>query len=160
MEEQVVTLFVYKSDRCAKLVKDLYEAIRLSKKRVRIRVVRANIRNPDEFPAFLEYLGELYGSQYVSEYKRYGVEKLPALVVGSAKVFEGYFPSKEELVELLTPSSKPTAEEIEPEARKEEVKVGRSRGCEGCIFYEKASSRCVLLRLSVRDPESPPCGRR
>lgn len=162
--EAPVILFVYKSDKCAQLVKDLYEVVRASGRRVKIRVVRAKIRSPDEFPAFLTYLEELYGPHYVSEYKRYGIEKLPALVVGGVKLFEGYFPSREELAELLAKEGVTPPKPPEPERRAPpsppRAAPARRAGCRGCVFYLESSSRCTLLHIRVEDPENPPCGRR
>lgn len=155
---EAVTLFVYQSDKCAQLVKDLYEVLRSSGKAAKIRVIRAKISNPAEFPAFLDYLEELYGPQYVSEYRKYGVGKLPALVVGGAKVFEGYFPSKEELAELLGAPPKPA--QPKP-AEPQRVPPPAPRGsCRGCVFFNEAESKCVLLRTRVEDPGAPPCKRR
>lgn len=156
--EEAVTLFVYQGDKCAQLVKDLYEVLRSSGKAAKIRVIRAKISNPAEFPAFLDYLEELYGPQYVSEYRKYGVGKLPALVVGSAKVFEGYFPSKEELAELLGAPPKPAQPKpAEPQRVPPPAPRG---GCRGCVFFDEAGSKCVLLRTRVEDPQAPPCKRR
>ncbi len=156
--EEAVTLFVYQSDRCAQLVKDLYEVLRSSGRAAKIRVIRAKISNPAEFPAFLDYLEELYGPQYVSEYRKYGVGKLPALIVGGTKVFEGYFPSKEELTELLGVSPKPVQPRpVEPQRVPPPAPRG---GCRGCVFFSEAESKCVLLRIRVEDPGTPPCKRR
>jgi hypothetical protein len=162
-EEQVV-LFVYRGERCAQLVKDVYEVLRSSGRRARIRVVRANIQSPEEFPAFLEYLGELYGRQYVEEYEKYRVRKLPALVVGGVKLFEGVFPTREELAEMLgaakpAPAAAPSqpAPEAKPAQRAEPRPAGRS--CTGCVFFDRSASRCLLLRVRVEDPARPPCGR-
>jgi len=163
-EEQVV-LFVYRGDRCAQLVKDVYEVLKSSGRRARIRVVRANIQSPEEFPAFLEYLGELYGRQYVEEYEKYGVRKLPALVVGGVKLFEGAFPSREELAEMLgaakpaPPQRGPPAPEpkLPPAAQGPELKPA-GKSCTRCVFFDRSTSRCLLLRVRVEDPGRPPCG--
>lgn len=159
-----LTLFVYKSEKCAQLVKDLYEVVKSSGRRLKIRVVRAKIRSPDEFPAFLTYLEEIYGPHYVSEYKKYGIEKLPALVVGGVKLFEGYFPSREELAELLAREglARPQPREEPRPAPPSPMPAARVRraGCRGCIFYLETSSRCTLLHVRVESPENPPCGGR
>jgi len=171
--EESIVVFVYKGDRCAQLVKDVYEVLRGSGRKARIRVVRANIQSPEEFPAFLEYLGELYGKQYVEEYEKYGVKKLPALVVGGVKLFEGAFPSREELAEILgatkpAPPQQPLLQPAPPQpspepkpspARKLELKPA-GKGCFSCVFFDRSTSRCVLLRAKVENPEKPPCGRR
>lgn len=156
--EETVTLFVYQSDKCAQLVKDLYEVLRSSGKAARIRVIRAKISNPAEFPAFLDYLEELYGSQYVSEYRKYSVEKLPALIIGDTKIFEGYFPSKGELAELIGAPPKPAQPKpVEPQRAPPPALRG---GCRGCVFFDEAGFKCVLLRTKVEDPGAPPCKRR
>jgi len=172
-EEQVV-LFVYRGDRCAQLVKDVYEVLRGSGRRARIRVVRANIQSPEEFPAFLEYLGELYGRQYVEEYEKYGVRKLPALVVGGVKLFEGVFPTREELAEMLgavKPAPPPPLPQRVPPQPSPELKLPPApvaqkaepkpagKSCASCVFFNGSASRCLLLRVKVEDPERPPCGR-
>jgi len=168
--EESIVVFVYKGDRCAQLVKDVYEVLRDSGRKARIRVVRANIQSPEEFPAFLEYLGELYGKQYVEEYEKYGVKKLPALVVGGVKLFEGTFPSRMELAEILgaakpappLPQAVPPQLSPEPKpspAQKPEPKPA-GKGCFSCVFFDRPTSRCVLLRAKVENLEKPPCGRR
>jgi len=140
-----VVLFVYKGDRCAQLVKDVYEVLRASGRRAKLRVVRAAIADPREFGSFLELLGTLYGRQYLEEFERYQVRALPALVVGGVKVLEGRFPTREELEELLG-AARPGR--------------GAQGACQRCVFYDARASRCLLLRAAVGDPSSPPCGRR
>lgn len=153
--ETRVTLFVYKGDRCAQLVKELYEILRSSPSKPRMRVVRARITSPEEFSAFLTYMEELYGSEYVDEYKRYGIKRLPALVVGESKVFEGYFPSREDLVELLVEAGiLPEKREARPLIKRE---VTTTKSCRNCVFYDASRSRCFLMHANVQDPDNPPC---
>lgn len=149
--EQVI-LFVYKGDRCAQLVKDVYETLKASGRQAKLRVVTAGISDPREYQSFLEFLEGLYGSQYVEEFKKYRVSTLPALIVGGTKLFEGRFPSKEEIHELLG-----VVERAPAPARAPEPKAGI---CASCLFYDAKSSRCLLLRTAVTDPGNPPCGRR
>lgn len=163
--QETIVVFVYKGDRCAQLVKDVYEVLKSTGRKAKIRVVRANIKSPEDFPRFLEYLGELYGRQYVEEYAKYGVKKLPALVVGGVKLFEGAFPTREELAEMLgaakpaplqpPPAPQPSLVQV---AQRQEPKV--SKGCSTCIFFDRSTSRCVFLRVKVENPEKPPCGKR
>lgn len=149
--EQVV-LFIYRGDRCAQLVRDVHEALRSSGRQAKLRVVTAGISDPREFPSFLTLLGELYGRQYVEEFEKHQIRSLPALVAGSVKLFEGRFPSREELAELL---GGPRAE---APARPLERQVAEA--CRGCLFYDAQTSRCLLLRALVRDARAPPCGKK
>lgn len=161
--ETKVTLFVYKGDRCAQLVKELYEILKSSSGKSRMRVVRARITSPEQFSAFLTYMEELYGSEYVDEYKRYGIRRLPALVVGESKVFEGYFPSRDELVELLAEAGilprKHEARPVHEGVAREAVAAKSVKSCRNCVFYDASRSRCFLLHLNVQDPNNPPCTR-
>ncbi|MEM2298265.1 MAG: thioredoxin family protein [Thermofilaceae archaeon] len=149
--EQVV-LFVYKGDRCAQLVKDVYEVLKASGRQAKLRVVTAGIADPREYPSFLEFLEGLYGSQYVEEFKKYRVGSLPALVVGGEKLFEGRFPTKEELQELFGVARRAPPPSLPPEPA--------TGVCAGCLFYDAKASRCLLLRVAVADPGKPPCGKR
>lgn len=164
MRQEPVVVFVYRDERCAKLVKDLYEVLRSLGREARIRVVRARVERPDEFPAFIEYLATLYGKQYTAEYERYGIRKLPAVVVEGVKLVEGAFLTREQLVELLSaklaqPAATARPPQPAPEAPKREV-VEQRMGCRSCAFFNPQTSRCTLLRREVGDPSRPPCGRK
>jgi len=148
-EPEQVVLFVYKDDRCGQLVKDVYEVLRSLGRPVRLKVVTAKVTDPRELPAFLSHLRDIYGDEYAEIYVRHQVRTLPTLVVGGVKVFEGRFPTRDELAELLGAPARAPAQ------------AKRAAGpCLTCVFYDEQSSRCLLLREPVRDPASPPCGRR
>lgn len=161
---ETVVLYVFKGEQCARLVKDVYDVLQGSGRRTRLKVVTASIQNPDEFTSFLEYLGELYGKQYVAEYEKHNIRRLPALVAGGTKLFEGVFPSKEELAQMLGVVKSTTLTTGQPplvfSGLPKAETPSSSGGCRGCIFFEGSSNRCVLLRTKVESPSKPPCGRR
>ncbi|MCS7104662.1 MAG: hypothetical protein NZ954_03760 [Thermofilaceae archaeon] len=162
--DETVVLFVYKGEQCARLVKDVYDVLQGSGRRARLKVITASIQNPNEFTSFLEYLGELYGKQYVAEYEKHNIRRLPALVAGGTKLFEGVFPSKEQLAQLFGTVKPITLTTGQPPptssgSLKSEM-PSAGGGCRGCIFFESSSNRCVLLRAKVESPSKPPCGRR
>ena len=196
------------------------------KDRPKLKVVKLKLTNPADFPAYLEYLEELFGGIATAEYRRFGIKALPAVVYRGKLVVQGRVPTREELEELLqyeglkvkrelvptreqppriaapqparrveervergaprttrppSPIHKPEAppgiaasltppievEELSIEEAREPrlpkpsismaVSQSRSKTCLRCIFYERESGRCLLLRVSVPDPQRPPC---
>jgi len=45
-------------------------------------------------------------------------------------------------------------------AKAVQVRPSARKRCDECIFYERASKRCLLHRVVVADPLNPPCARR
>ena len=66
-----------------------------------LKIVEVPIEGPEDFPRYLAALEEIYGGIAVLQFRKYGVESLPCLVVGGEKVFEGYYPDAEELEAIL-----------------------------------------------------------
>jgi len=148
-----VVVFVYSSRQCARLIRDLHELLQASGERPRMKVVRAKVADPEELPAFLSYMEEVYGAEYTEEYKRYGVRRLPALVVRGVKIVEGRFPSRDELAEMLAKAGF----SLPPQPAGAPGAVEARRGCEGCVFYDAGRGRCTILHVRVQQPSSPPC---
>jgi len=101
--QPTIRLFIAQDDKSAVLLKTLEALLERMppSKRPKVKIHVAKIEDPSKFPEFLTYLEEIYGGIYTLPYRRYKVEKLPALVVDDRKVFEGYFPSEEELISML-----------------------------------------------------------
>ncbi len=99
----LIRLFVAKDPRSERLLEEIKDIIgRIPENRrpeVKIHVVKVD--DPREFPKFLTYLEEIYGGLYTVEFRKYGVEKLPTIVINGKKVLEGRFPSREELIGIL-----------------------------------------------------------
>lgn len=101
--QPTIRLFIAQDDKSAVLLKTLEALLERMppSKRPKVKIHVAKIEDPGKFPEFLTYLEEIYGGIYTLPYRRYKIEKLPALVIDDRKVFEGYFPSEEELVSML-----------------------------------------------------------
>ena len=87
-----------------------------------LKIVEVPIEGPEDFPRYLAALEEIYGGIAVLQFRKYGVESLPCLVVGGEKVFEGYYPDAEELEAILAgararaPAKLAVPERVEEEA--------------------------------------------
>ncbi|MCD6563613.1 MAG: hypothetical protein J7K23_06850 [Thermoproteales archaeon] len=102
-DQKIIKLYIGRDDKSAELFRNLSNIIRQipPEKRPKLKVRVVKIKNPDEFPEFLEQLEEIFGGLYTLEFRKYQIQKLPAIVVDEEKVFEGSFPTKEELIQIL-----------------------------------------------------------
>jgi len=253
-KKQVLHVFIARDERSAVLVSTLQSILREieENKRPKIKLHVVKIRDPEDFPAYLARLEEIFGGLYTSEFKKYGITKLPTIVYKGQKIIEGIYPTEDELRQILayegiivkrkikepvpkavsitpptevkiqrdeirypiedvktegyikpevTPQEpyiyRPTADmqqlsqeqeqsytpivgkkeliskEYEKQAEVQEsaqvslteepynFKLEKSTSiCGSCIFYQANSNRCMLLHVTVSDPNNPPCGRR
>jgi len=100
---KVIKLYIGRDERSAELFRNLSNIIRQipveNRPKLKVRVVK--IKNPDEFPSFLEQLEEIFGGLYTLEFRKYQITKLPAIIIDEEKVLEGSYPTNEELLQIL-----------------------------------------------------------
>jgi|GEM_PF-1311095 len=274
-----ITVYVCQEPSHEELVSILKNVIdNIKGKKPKIKVVRLKLKRAEDFPYYLRTLEELYGGIATAEFRKYGIQSLPAIVYNGRAILQGKVPTREEIEEALAfeglkvvrgalavqpvpqpttqvaqpkraadvprielrirdslpsrhapersaeplkpaeraltpavaqkteqPLAKPAAqspgegppekarlgpersplqptpslrravlvahpppvevEEVSLEGRAEAAKAAQARPsagrkCDGCIFYERNSRRCLLYRVAVTDPLNPPCARR
>jgi len=98
-----IVLYLCRDEQSKKMLQDFQSELNLLPKpdRPRVKVKLVKINDPKEFPSFFQQLEELYGGVYILEFKKLGIEKLPAIVVDGEKVSEGKYLSKDEIREIL-----------------------------------------------------------
>jgi len=96
-------LYLCRDEQSKEMLQDFQSVLTLLPKpeRPKLKVKLVKINDPRDFPSFLQQLEELYGGVYTLEFKKLGIEKLPAIVVDGEKVSEGKYLSMEEIRDLL-----------------------------------------------------------
>ena len=165
-----INLFICRDEKSKELLDNLRLLIEPVKDSVELKVHLVRIKNPEDFESFLSWMEELFGGISTLVFRKYGIEKLPAIVIGDKKVLEGMYPSLEELEEVLVCEGvlkKPApAEAVGGEEESEvegagpepaQVQLGRRKSCDTCIFYNESRRRCALLGVKIEDVNNPPC---
>jgi hypothetical protein len=98
-----IVLYLCRDEQSKMMLQDFQSELNLLPKpeRPKLKVKLVKINDPRDFPSFLQQLEELYGDLYALEFKKLGIEKLPAIVVDGKKVSEGKYLSKEEIRVIL-----------------------------------------------------------
>ncbi len=101
--KKIIKLYIGRDEKSAELFRTLSSIIRQipSEKRPKLKVRVVKIKNPEDFPDFLEQLEEIFGGLYTLEFRKYNIQSLPAIVVDNEKILEGNFPSYQELLQIL-----------------------------------------------------------
>jgi len=98
---RVIQLFICRDSGSKQLLEDLKSLIEPLKGKVDLKVHLIHINKPEDFPGFLATMEELFGGISTLTFRKYGIRRIPAIVVDERKVLEGRYPSKEELFEIL-----------------------------------------------------------
>lgn len=81
--------------------------------RPRLVIRLLNLKDPSKYKQWLENLEEVFGGVYVSEFKKYEINALPAVIVDGEKTIEGRYLNREE-VKLLIQGLSPELASITP----------------------------------------------
>lgn len=86
-------------EKLLQTVKDILDRTR--GKKPKLKVLQLKLKSSDEFPLWLRQIEELYGGVATAEFRKYGIESLPAVVYNEQLVMQGKVPTQEELEEAL-----------------------------------------------------------
>jgi len=97
-----IQLFICRDQRSKQLLDELNSILKPYRNEVELKVHIVHIKNPEDFENFMLMMEELFGGISTLVFRKYGIRSIPAIVIDDRKVFEGKYPSREELEELLT----------------------------------------------------------
>ena len=151
-----IVLYLCRDEQSKKMLQDFQSLLNLLPKpdRPKLKVKLVKINDPRDFPSFLQQLEELYGGVYTLEFKKLGIEKLPAIVVDGEKVSEGKYLSKDEISEILGLPLKIEAEPT-PSAQLEEELPQVAPITPQPKPQPKKEPEPITLPIELEEPETP-----
>ncbi|MCX8180776.1 MAG: thioredoxin family protein [Thermofilaceae archaeon] len=97
-----VKVYVCQEPEHEKLVSTLKDLLEKTRgKKPKMEVVKLKISRADDFPYYIQQLEELFGGIATAEYRKYGIQSLPAIVYNDRVIIQGHVPTREELEESL-----------------------------------------------------------
>jgi len=110
-----ITVYVCQEPEHEELIKTLGSVLDSVKgKKPKLKVVKLKLKNAEDFPYYLNTLEELYGGIATAEYRKYGIQSLPAVVYNDKVVLQGRVPTRGEIEEALAYEGLKISREVIP----------------------------------------------
>jgi hypothetical protein len=110
-----ITVYVCQDPVHEELVKTLRSILDSVKgKKPKLKVIKLKLKTAEDFPYYLNMLEELYGGVATAEYRKYGIQSLPAVVYNDKVVLQGKVPTRGEIEEALAYEGLKISREVVP----------------------------------------------
>lgn len=110
-----ITVYVCQEPEHEELIKTLRSILDDVKgKKPKLKVVKLKLKSAEDFPYYLNTLEELYGGIATAEYRKYGIQSLPAVVYNDRVVLQGRVPTRGEIEEALAYEGLKISREVVP----------------------------------------------